>query len=154
MKKKYAEILPHYRQLFIKGNVFIGEWGIFGTEVFLHYSRFFIKGNVIIGGVECRCLYWGGRGRSASWSATWSTSMCSYSKNLKLPFLTTRCLYHRGRTAKFEHTLHFLTCISEVFRFYERPIMPHFLKIFATFITENSAWKHNLVYFWILKSYS
>ena len=35
------------------GNVFIGEWGIFGAEVFLHYSQFFIKGHFIIGRVEC-----------------------------------------------------------------------------------------------------
>ena len=33
--------------------VFIGEWGIFGAEVFLRYSRFFIKGNFVIGRVEC-----------------------------------------------------------------------------------------------------
>ena len=37
-EKKYVEILLHYSWLFIKGNVFIGEWGIFGAEVFLHYS--------------------------------------------------------------------------------------------------------------------
>ena len=37
-EKKYAEILLHYRQLFIKGDVFIGEWSIFGAEVFLCYS--------------------------------------------------------------------------------------------------------------------
>ena len=36
-EKKYAEILLRYRQLFVKGNVFIGEKGIFGAEVFLHY---------------------------------------------------------------------------------------------------------------------
>ena len=46
--KKNAEILLCYRQLFIKGDVFIGEWGVFGAEVFLRYSRFFVKG-----GVEC-----------------------------------------------------------------------------------------------------
>ena len=40
-------------QLFIKGNVIIGEWGIFGVEIYLHYSQFFIKGDFIIGGVEC-----------------------------------------------------------------------------------------------------
>ena len=51
--KKYAEIFLHYRQLFIKGNVFIGEWEIFGAEVFLYYSQFFIKGNFVIDGVEC-----------------------------------------------------------------------------------------------------
>ena len=56
MKKKYAEILLCYRQLFIKGNVFIGEWGIFGAEVFLHYSRFFVKGDFVIGRVECTFL--------------------------------------------------------------------------------------------------
>ena len=27
--KKYVEIFLHYRQLFVKGNVFIGEWEIF-----------------------------------------------------------------------------------------------------------------------------
>ena len=52
-KKKYAEILLHYRWLFIKNNVFIGERGLFGTEVFLHYRRFFIKSNFVIGRVEC-----------------------------------------------------------------------------------------------------
>ena len=41
-EKKYVEILLHYRQLFVKGDVFIGEWGIFGAEVFLHYCQFFI----------------------------------------------------------------------------------------------------------------
>ena len=41
--KKYVEILLHYRQLFVKGNVFIGEWGIFGAEIFLHYSHFLLK---------------------------------------------------------------------------------------------------------------
>ena len=58
-EKKYAKILLHYRQLFVKGNVFIGEWGIFGAEVFLCYSRFFVKGDFVIGGVECicACLY-------------------------------------------------------------------------------------------------
>ena len=35
--------------------MFIGEWGIYGVEVFLHYSQFFIKGNFVIGGVECNC---------------------------------------------------------------------------------------------------
>ena len=54
--KKYAEILLRYRQLFIKGHVFIGEWGIFGVGVFLHYSQFFIKGNFIIGRAECKSL--------------------------------------------------------------------------------------------------
>ena len=37
-EKKYAEILLCYRQLFIKGGVFIGEWHVFGAEVFLCYS--------------------------------------------------------------------------------------------------------------------
>ena len=36
-EKKYAEILLHYRQLFIKDDVFIGERGIFGAEIFLRY---------------------------------------------------------------------------------------------------------------------
>ena len=52
-EKKYEEILLHYRQLFVKGNVFIGERGIFGAEVFLHYRQFFIKSNFIRGRVEC-----------------------------------------------------------------------------------------------------
>ena len=56
MDKKYAEILVHYRWLFVKGNVFIGELGIFGAEVFLCYSQFFIKGDFIIGGVECSLM--------------------------------------------------------------------------------------------------
>ena len=43
----------HYRWLFGKGNIIIGEWEIFGVEVFLHYSQFFVKGDFIIGGVEC-----------------------------------------------------------------------------------------------------
>ena len=47
------EILPHYRQHFIKGDIIIGEWGIFGMEIFLRYSQFFVKGDFIIGGVEC-----------------------------------------------------------------------------------------------------
>ena len=45
-----------YRWFFVKGNVFIGEWGIFGAEVIPCYSRFFIKGNFVIGGVECTFL--------------------------------------------------------------------------------------------------
>ena len=56
-EKKYVEILLCYKQLFIKGNVFIGELGIFDAEVFLHYSWFFIKGNFIIGRVECMYIY-------------------------------------------------------------------------------------------------
>ena len=46
MKKKYAEIFHHNRPLYIKGDVFIGEWDIF-------VQRFLIKGNFIIGRVEC-----------------------------------------------------------------------------------------------------
>ena len=42
-----------YRQLFIKGNVFIGVCGIFGAYIFLCYSQFFIKGDFVIGRVEC-----------------------------------------------------------------------------------------------------
>ena len=41
--------------LFIKSDVFIGEWSVFGAEVFLHYSQFFIKGDFVIGRVECMC---------------------------------------------------------------------------------------------------
>ena len=37
-EKKYVEILLHYRWLFVEGDVFIGEWGIFGAHVFLRYS--------------------------------------------------------------------------------------------------------------------
>ena len=51
--KKCVEIFLHYRWLFIKGDVIIGEWRIFGVEVFLHYSWFFIKGDFVIGRVEC-----------------------------------------------------------------------------------------------------
>ena len=51
--KKYAEILLLYRWLFIKNDIFIGEWGIFGVDIFLRYSQFFIKGNFVIDGVEC-----------------------------------------------------------------------------------------------------
>ena len=43
MKKKYAEILFHYRWLFFKGNVIIGEWGIFGVEIFLVIADFLLK---------------------------------------------------------------------------------------------------------------
>ena len=53
--KKYVEILLHYRQLFVKGNVIIGEWGIFCVEIFHQYSQFFIKSNFILGRVECTC---------------------------------------------------------------------------------------------------
>ena len=56
-KKKYVEILLHYRWLFIKGNIFIGEKGIFGAEVFLRYRWFFIKSDFAIGGVECKWIY-------------------------------------------------------------------------------------------------
>ena len=52
-EKKYAEILLHYRRLFIKVDVFIGERGIFGAEVFLRYRRFFVKSDFVIGGVQC-----------------------------------------------------------------------------------------------------
>ena len=55
-EKKYVEILPRYRWLFVKGDVFIGEMGIFDAEVFLHYNQFFIKGDFIIGRVECTFL--------------------------------------------------------------------------------------------------
>ena len=42
-EKKYAKILLHYRQLVIKGNIFIGVCGIFGADIFLHYSQFSLK---------------------------------------------------------------------------------------------------------------
>ena len=50
--KKYAEILLYYRQLLIKGDIIIGEWGIFGVEIFLHYSQFVVTGDFVIGRVE------------------------------------------------------------------------------------------------------
>ena len=50
------EILLHYRQLFVKGDVFIGKRGIFGAEVFLHYRQFFVKSDFVIGRVECTCM--------------------------------------------------------------------------------------------------
>ena len=56
-EKKYAEILLRYRQLFVKGDVFIGVCGIFGADIFLHYSRFFVKGDFVICGVECMYVY-------------------------------------------------------------------------------------------------
>ena len=43
---------------FVKGNIIIGEWGIFGVEIFLCYSQFFIKGDFVIGGVECILANW------------------------------------------------------------------------------------------------
>ena len=57
-KKKYAEILPRYRRLFVKGDVIIGEWGILGVKIFLGYNRFFVKGDFVIGGVECISISW------------------------------------------------------------------------------------------------
>ena len=51
-KKIWGDLL-HYRQLFVKGNLFIGEWGIFGADIFLRYSQFFFKADLIIGRVEC-----------------------------------------------------------------------------------------------------
>ena len=42
-EKKSAEIFLHYRWLFIKGNVFIGEWEIFGAEVFLVIADFSLR---------------------------------------------------------------------------------------------------------------
>ena len=53
--KKNVEILLHYRWLFIKGDIIIGEWAVFGAEIFLCYSQFFLKGDFIIGRVECKC---------------------------------------------------------------------------------------------------
>ena len=55
-EKKYAKILLYYGWLFIKGDIIIGEWGIFGVEIFFHYSQFFIKGDIVIGRVECNML--------------------------------------------------------------------------------------------------
>ena len=55
-EKKYAEILLHYRWLFIKGNVFIGEWGIqciWCRGFPFVIANFFVKGDFVIGRVEC-----------------------------------------------------------------------------------------------------
>ena len=54
-KKNMWRFLLCYMWLFIKGYVFIGEWGIFDAEVILHYSQFSIKGDFVRGRVECRC---------------------------------------------------------------------------------------------------
>ena len=51
-EKKYVKIFLRYRQLFVKGNLIIGEWRILGAEIFLQFSRFFVKGDFVIGGVE------------------------------------------------------------------------------------------------------
>ena len=32
MEKKYVDILLHYKQLFVKGNIIIGEWNIFDVR--------------------------------------------------------------------------------------------------------------------------
>ena len=45
----------------VKGDVFIGEWEIFGVEVFLRYSRFFVKDDFFIDGVECMFFLTPGR---------------------------------------------------------------------------------------------
>ena len=50
-KKKYAEIFLRYRWLFIKSNVVIGEWKIYGAELSFLYSRFFRQRQLHIGGV-------------------------------------------------------------------------------------------------------
>ena len=42
-EKKYMEIFHHYKWLFIKGDIFIGEWGIFGTKVFFIIANFSLK---------------------------------------------------------------------------------------------------------------
>ena len=42
-------------RLFVKGDVFIGESGIFGAEVFLCYRGLFVKSDFVIGRVECSC---------------------------------------------------------------------------------------------------
>ena len=47
IEKKYAEILLCYRQLFVKGNVFIGEWGIFVWR-FSFITAIFIKGDFVL----------------------------------------------------------------------------------------------------------
>ena len=42
-EKKYVEVFLHYRQLFIKGDIFIGEWEIFGAEVSFIIANFSLK---------------------------------------------------------------------------------------------------------------
>ena len=42
-EKKYAAILPCYRWLFIKGDVFIGERGIFSAEISFVIGDFLLK---------------------------------------------------------------------------------------------------------------
>ena len=42
-RKKYEEIFLCYRQLSVKGNVFIGEWEIFGAEVSFIIADFSLK---------------------------------------------------------------------------------------------------------------
>ena len=42
-KKKFAEILLRYGWLFVKGDVFIGDWGIFGADIFLVIADFSLK---------------------------------------------------------------------------------------------------------------
>ena len=46
-----------------------------------------IEGLICQSILATRCLYWGHR------SPSWSANMSSNSRNLKLPFLTIRCLY-------------------------------------------------------------
>ena len=53
MKKNMWRFCFIIGSFFIKGDVIIGELGVFGVEIFLHYSQFFIKGDFVIGGVEC-----------------------------------------------------------------------------------------------------
>ena len=76
--------------------------------------------NLKLQSLTTRCLYWGvdlpvdlpiwaltveisrhhswplDASTSEGWSASWSANMSSNSRNLKSPFLTTRCLYQRG----------------------------------------------------------
>ena len=52
-KKKYAEILLHYRQLFIKGNIIIGEWKYLVWKFSFIIADFSLNATLFIGGVEC-----------------------------------------------------------------------------------------------------
>ena len=42
-EKKYAEIFHRYRRLFLKGDVFISEWVIFGAEFSFVIANFSLK---------------------------------------------------------------------------------------------------------------
>ena len=82
-EKNYAEIFLPYRQFFIKGDISIGEWEIFGAEVFLCYSQFFVRGNL----VECiRSLK--GAAADMAWYMGSTTSVAHILQKLSVNFGT------------------------------------------------------------------